>query len=68
MPRFERTRTKTIQVKDHVINHRAKYAVAATIIVMGKAQRDMNGELIDFLKTKNLWDEFADTALGYASN
>jgi hypothetical protein len=55
---FEKITSTPRKVKDHVVKHRAKYAVAATAAVALKLQFRTANQFNTFLEEKGLLEEY----------
>ena len=55
---FEKITSAPKKVKNHVVNHRAKYATAITVVVCYKTHRNVVASFNDFLEEKGLLDEY----------
>lgn len=44
--------------KEFVVDHKVAFAVAATIVVMGKLNRIATSDQTNFIKEHGLWDEY----------
>lgn len=51
-------KTKAVKLKDTVVKHRAKIAVAVTFIVMAKLNLSTQAEQLDFIASKGLLQEY----------
>jgi len=51
---------KIANVKNHVVKHRTKYAVGATVVVLTAGHLRTVGKLNEFLKEHDLFDAYYD--------